>query len=213
MTAADPRLLRAQELYERATFGGDLSALVTAQDEVDGVAADLALARGRLLHARFLADRRADPAELAEFTTAVELYARLGDTSGEAEARFWLGTYHQIVRGDGAAALPELERAYALAEDPMTRSYAARHLGFHAADQGDTATARTRFEESLRLRREVGHGPAIAAALLPLAHLVATTGDREAAEELLAEAEELATASGAAGVLTWLTAVRAELAE
>jgi hypothetical protein len=213
MTSGDPRLHRAKELYEEATFGGDPSALVRGQAELDGVAADLALARGRLLHARFLADRRPDPAELAEFTSAAELYARLGDDAGEAEARFWLGTYHQVVQGDGASALPELERAYALAADPMTRSYAVRHLGFHALQQGDIPTARTRFEESLRLRREVGHAPAVAAALLPLADLAASAGDREAADELMAEATDLATASGAAGVLSWIAAVRAEWAE
>jgi len=210
MTSGDVRLARARELYDRATFGGDPSVLVTAQEDLDGVAADLALARGRLLHARFLADRVEDPAEIREFETAASLYERLGNTEGEAEARFWLGTCHQVVRGDGGSALPELERAYELATDPLTRSYVARHLGFHAFEQGDLATARSRFEESLRLRREVGHVAAIAAALLPLADLTAATGDQAAADSLLAEAEELATTDGAAGVLNWIAAIRAE---
>ena len=210
MTSGDIRLPRAKDLYEQATFGGDPNALVRAQEDLDGVAADLALARGRILHARFLADRTEDPAELTEFEHAVSLYERLGNVAGEAEARFWLGICHQIVRGDGASALPELERAYALATDPMTRSYAARHLGFHAQEQGDTARARERFEESLRLRRETGHTAAIAAALLPLADLAATTGDRPTADKLMAEAEELATTSGAAGVLNWIAAIRTE---
>jgi len=41
-------------LYESAVFGGNAEALSTGDRELDAVEADLALARGRLLHARFL---------------------------------------------------------------------------------------------------------------------------------------------------------------
>src|SRR6266550_692989 len=51
----DSRLVRANALYERAVFGGDAEALPAADRELDGVEADLSLARGRVLHARFLA--------------------------------------------------------------------------------------------------------------------------------------------------------------
>src|SRR6266498_5156385 len=143
----DDRPDRATERYEQAVFGGDAEALAAAEDELDSLEADLALARGRILHARFLADRQEDPGELALFEHAVELYHRLGEVRGEAEACFWVGTFHQVVRGDGDAALPALQRSYTLAQeagDPLTTSYAVRHLGFHAMEQGHLDIARDR---------------------------------------------------------------------
>jgi len=210
----DERLVRARELYERATFGGDAEALVAADDELDAVEADLALARGRIMHARFLAERVDEPAELALFERAAELYNRMGEVSGEAEAQFWVGTYHQVVHQDGDTALPALQRAYELATqagDRLTRSYAARHLGFYAAEHGDLHTAQERFEESLRLRRELDFRPGVAAALLALAELAARSGEVERAEALLAEAEAEAQASGAHGTLAWIAQARIEL--
>ncbi len=50
----DDRLDRIQRLHERAVFGGDSGALVEADRHLSAVEADLALARGRLIHARFL---------------------------------------------------------------------------------------------------------------------------------------------------------------
>ncbi|TDP96077.1 tetratricopeptide repeat protein [Labedaea rhizosphaerae] len=198
---------RANELYERATFAADPRALAEGEALLDSIEADLALARGRLLHAKFLADRQEDPAELANFERAVALYVKLDDPTGEAEARFWLGLVHQVVRGDTDTAAPHFERA--LAGDPLVRSYAARHLGFHAQAKGDTGQAERHFEESLRLRRELGHGPATAAALLPLATLAAEAGRADEATAMLAEAERLA--ERAPGVQSWIAATRADL--
>src|SRR5436305_11138878 len=185
----DDRLDRAAECYERAGFAGDPDAVPAGLAALDAVEADLSLARGRLLHARFLADGRADPDELALFERAVALHRRQDDARGEAEALFWVGTFHQLVRGDGDAGLPALERAYALARqagDKLTQSYAVRHLGFHAMGQGELDVAGTRLEESLRLRREVGFRPGVPAALLALAELALETGERDRAEALLA---------------------------
>ena len=138
---AEARLERAAALYERSVFGGDASAIATALTELDHVEADLALARGRILHARFLEDRQEDATEGTLFERAVQLYAKIGDLRGEAEAQFWVGTFHQVVRGDTAAALPSLQRSYTLAVqvgDRLTQSYAARHLGFADLEAGDT---------------------------------------------------------------------------
>jgi hypothetical protein len=52
--SADDRIEAARLLYERAVFTGDADALTTADRELDGVEADLALARGRIIHTRFL---------------------------------------------------------------------------------------------------------------------------------------------------------------
>src|SRR5690349_13790062 len=109
---ADDRLDRALELYERAVFGGDSAALAEAEPILDAVEADLALARGRIDHARYLAERRADPHELALFEQAAERYTALGDLRGEAEALFWRGIYHQVVQGDEESGAPLFAAAY-----------------------------------------------------------------------------------------------------
>lgn len=212
--STDNPIERATQLYEQAVFGGDADALTLAERELDTAEADLALARGRILHARFLQLREEIPQELALFEQAAELYRRLGDTRGEAEALFWIGCYRQVVREDHAAARPTLERSYELAAgtgDELTMSYAVRHLGFADQADGDTAAARRRFEESVLLRRNLGFEPGIAAGLLALAHLSVQEGDRDQASALLEEAESIARSSRSHGVLTWIEQVRRDL--
>ncbi|MEV7691307.1 tetratricopeptide repeat protein [Streptomyces bungoensis] len=211
---ADDRIEQADHLYERAVFGGDSGALEPAHEGLDAVEADLALARGRLVHARFLEDRVEEPRELELFARAAELYGRLGDVRGEGEALFWVGTYHQVVRDDTEAALPAFERALDLATragDRLTVSYAQRHLGFADHMAGRLAEARERFEESTRLRRELEFWPGVAANLIGLAHLAAQEDRRDDAAALLAEATALAGKSEAHGVLRWVAGARAEL--
>jgi tetratricopeptide (TPR) repeat protein len=203
---------RAKQLYERAVFAGDVDAMPAADRELDEVEADLALARGRITHARFLAERQEDPRELDLFERAAELYERLGDRRGEAEALFWVGIFHQVVHDDSAAALPYLERSYELAvetDDKLTQSYAVRHLGFADLAGGNVETARERLEESVRLRREIGFAPGVAAGLLALAELAGEEGDMQRAEALLDEAHEIAVKSDSRGVLGWIEHVRA----
>ena len=210
---SDPRLARAQALYEQAVFGGDSAALPLAEQDLDGVEADLALARGRVLHARFLAERYEDPRELALFTRAAELYQQLADGRGEGEALFWIGIVHQVVRGDSGVAQPFFDRAYALATlagDKLTLSYAARHLGFVLAEAGHPAAAQAKLTEAVRLRQEIGFAPGVAAGLLALAELAYRTGRRAEAHTLLAEADEIAVTSNAHGIRRWISAARAE---
>ncbi|MDH6139578.1 hypothetical protein P3T35_001578 [Kitasatospora sp. GP30] len=76
---ADERIKQAGLLYERAVFGGDGGALASADRGLDEVEADLALARGRVIHARFLEERVEEARELELFERAAELYRRLGD--------------------------------------------------------------------------------------------------------------------------------------
>jgi tetratricopeptide (TPR) repeat protein len=210
----DARIERADLLYERAVFGGDSEGLALAERGLDAVEADLALARGRVIHARFQEDRREDARELELFTRAADLYGQLGDVRGQGEAVFWIGAFHQVVRDDNASALPEFRRALDLAgqaDDRLTMSYALRHLGFadHMADNLDDA--RTQLEESTRLRREVGFLPGVAANLIGLAHLAAQQERRDEAAALLKEAEDLARSTDSLGVVRWITAAREEL--
>jgi len=209
----DQRLTDAYSLYEASVFYGDESAVDRAMPVLDSLEADLALARGRLLHAAYLKHRdQENPDELKCFQRAAELYQALGDERGEAEALFWIGTYHQVLHLDGQASIPFLDRAEELAQrsgDKLLLSYVVRHQG--AVEQyvhGDLEAARKRQQQSVDLRREVGHRPGVAAGLLALADIAGEQGDEAERERLLDEAEAIATESGARGTLRWISAAR-----
>ncbi|MEH0578123.1 tetratricopeptide repeat protein [Streptomyces sp. B21-108] len=206
----DGRIEQAELLYERAVFGGDSGALAAADRSLDAVEADLALSRGRVIHARFLAERVENARELELFERAAELYGRLGDVRGEGEAVFWVGTFHQVVRDDDETAVPAFERALDLATragDRLTTSYTLRHLGFSAHMAGRL----DELEESTRLRRELGFLPGVAANLIGLAHLAAQQERRGDAAALLQEATELAESTDSHGVLRWVAEARKEI--
>jgi tetratricopeptide (TPR) repeat protein len=212
MTTAD-RIEQARLLYEQAVFGGDVAALDLADQNLDNVEADLALARGRVLHARFLAKQQEDPHELTLFERSAELFHRLEDARGEGEALFWVGTFHQVVRGDGATAHPLFEKSYRLAEsvdDKLTLSYAARHLGFGHQAEGRFDEARAYFEESVRLREQIDFIPGVAAGQLALAELAEQSGDHTSARALVAEARRLAEDTEAKGIIGWIDQIEAE---
>ncbi|WP_377268594.1 tetratricopeptide repeat protein [Peterkaempfera sp. SMS 1(5)a] len=212
--AADERIEQAELLYERAVFGGDAAAPDTADRVLDAVEADLRLARGRVVHARFLADRVADAGELELFERAAELYERLGDIRGQGEALFWVGIFHQVVRDDTEAALPVLRRALELAGqagDRLTTSYVLRHLGIADHMAGRLDAARAHLEESTRLRRELGFLPGVAANLIGLAYLAAQQQRQDDASALLSEAVELAAKTESHGMLRSAEEARAEL--
>jgi len=211
---ADTRIKQAEVLYERAVFGGDSGALAIADMGLDAVEADLGLARGRLIHARFLDERVEDARELELFERAAELYRRIGDVRGEGEALFWVGTFHQVVRDDTQTSLPAFTRALDLAtraDDRMTMSYVLRHLGFAEQMAGHLDAARAHFEESTRLRRALGFLPGVAANLIALAHLAVEQNQRDEAAALLKEATGLAESTDSDGVLRWVADARERL--
>jgi tetratricopeptide (TPR) repeat protein len=218
--SAEDRIERARLLYERAVYGGDASALETADRELDAVEADLALARGRVIHTRFLAqldeeqELTEDPHELALFERATKLYRELGDVRGEGESLFWVGCFHQVVRQDDDTAVPLLEQSYQLASrvgDKRTMSEALRHLGIAEHRAGRLDTARQRLEESVRLRRDIGLMPGVAANLVGLAYIAAGDGDHDEALALLKEAGAIAEASGAHRITRQVEESRAQL--
>jgi ketosteroid isomerase-like protein len=205
---------RAQRRYEDAVFGGDDAALDAADAELNTVEAGLAMARGRVRHARFLAGAAADPAELAEFERAARLYAAMGDPRGEADAVLWTALYHQVVRDDDDTARPLLERARELAiaaGDRLILSYVVRHLGFAELGAGRLAAGQAALEQSLTLRRELGFGRGVAAALLALAELAAGQGDPVRASALLDEAGQAAAEHDAGGIARRVQEARAAL--
>lgn len=222
---ADNRIELAGLLYERAVFGGDPRALTEAEELLDTVEADLALARGRIIHARFLEQRTPDGSatltvegedtdELASFERAAHLYQTLGDVRGEGEALFWVATFHQVVRRDNETAVPVLERSRVLAAqagDKLTMSYVLRHLGIAEHAAGRLDVARERLEESVRLRREIGFLPGVAANLVGLAYIAAGEGRGDDAFALIEEAGAVAEAANAQGILRSVEQARVQL--
>ena len=217
----DGRIERSRQLYERALFESDAGALTAAERELDGVEADLALARGRVIHGRFLEQRdedleqaREDPRELALFERAASLYRARGDVRGEGESLFWVGCCHQVVRRDNEAAVPVLWRSLELAteaEDTMTMSEALRHLGIAEHAAGRLEAARLHLEESTRLRREIGAWPGVASNLVGLIYIAAGQDRRDDALKLAAEARAIAEASGATVLLRQIEEASAQL--
>jgi tetratricopeptide (TPR) repeat protein len=218
----DGRIERSRQLYERALFESDAGALAEAERALDGVEADLALARGRVIHGRFLEQRtrepaqaREDPSELALFERAASLYGALGDMRGEAEALFWVGCCHQVVRRDNEAAVPVLWRSLELAteaDDPVTMAEALRHLGIAEHAAGRLEAARLHLEESTRLRRETGNWPGVASNLVGLIYIAAGQNRRADGVALAQEARALAEANSAPGLLRQIDEASAVLA-
>ncbi|MFF7469310.1 tetratricopeptide repeat protein [Streptomyces sp. NPDC008092] len=207
-------VVQAEELFEAAMFGGDASAPDRSDDVLDAVEARLSMARGKVLHVRFLDSREEDSGEVAFFERAAELYRRLEDASGEADALFWIGCWHQVVKGEGTTGRPYFEQSYALAksvDDRRTMSYAVRHLGFVDKDAGDFDRARKKLTESVALRREIGFRPGEAAGLVALAYLAAETGNRPLALRHLDEAQTVAQGCGAKAVSGWVEQARASM--
>jgi tetratricopeptide (TPR) repeat protein len=155
-----------------------------------------------------------DPHELSLFERAAERYRNLGDPRGEAEALFWIGCFHQVVRNDDAAAAPALEQSHRKAThagDVLTASYALRHLGIAAHKAGHLDAAREHLEESTRLRRDIGFLPGVAANLVGLAYITAGEGHRDEALKLLDEAASIATTTHAHGILRHVQEAQARL--
>jgi tetratricopeptide (TPR) repeat protein len=217
----DERVRRAAVLYERAVFTGDADRLAEADRELDAAEADLAVARGQLMHGRFLLRRDQDPAaaeedpgELPLFERAIRLYRAVGDTRGEAEALFWVGCFHQVVRNDNATAVPVLEQSVKVASQAGNKAAMAealRHLGIAAHRTGRLELAQQHLEESTRLRREIGLLPGAAANMVGLAYIAAARGRSDDALALLAEAGAIAQASQAYRIVAQVDEARAEL--
>lgn len=217
----DERVRQAGLLHERAVFTGDAELLADAGRELDAAEADLAVARGKLMHARFLLHRdqdpsgaEEDPGELPLFERAAGLYRALSDTRGEAGALFWVGCFHQVIRRDNATAIPVLEQSLELASqagDKAVMSEALRHLGIAAHASGDLEAARQRLEESTRLRREIGLLPGVASNMVGLAYIAAAQGRIDDALALISEGRAIAQAAQADRTLQQLNEARAAI--
>lgn len=214
----EDRIQLAREAYERTVYTGDTSALVEAEAALTAVEADTALARGKILHARFQSapgdagsPAAEDPTELPLFERALELYRALDDTRGEAEALFWIGCLHQFIRRDNETAVPHLEQSYRLAAaagDKGTQSEALRHLGIADHTAGRLDEAREQLEESSRLRREIGNLSGVASNMIGLAYVAAAQNRRTDALATLNEAQAIAQAHEAHAIVRHIEQAR-----
>ncbi|RZT16975.1 tetratricopeptide repeat protein [Kribbella sp. VKM Ac-2569] len=205
---------QVDELYERAVFNGEYDGLPEADRALDAVEARLLLQRGRILHCRFLKSRVEPVEELAYFERAANLFRGAGDERGEAEALFWIGCFHQVVRDDNPTAVPFLTKAADLSRktgDQLTLSYALRHLGIAAQMAGDHANARDLLEESTALRRTLNFTAGVAANLVGLIYLAIAQNRPDNARTLADEAATLAESVGAAQIVEQVEAARSRL--
>ncbi|WP_238177293.1 tetratricopeptide repeat protein [Kribbella sp. VKM Ac-2566] len=231
----DELMRQVDELYERAIFNGEYDGLPAADRALDTVEARLLLQRGRILHCRFLqphadppedvdrsqsraeqpGESHVDPVEeLAYFERAADLFRGAGDERGEAEALFWIGCFHQVVRDDNPTAIPFLSQAADLSRktgDQLTLSYALRHLGIAAHMADDYPKARDLLEESTALRRTLNFTAGVAANLVGLIYLAIAQNRPDDARALAAEATTLATTSGATKITEQIEAARSRI--
>ena len=130
-----------------------------------------------------------DPRELVLFERAARLYRERADVRGEAEALFWIGCFHQVVRRDDQTAVPTLERSRELAArvgDKSTMSEALRHLGIAEHRAGHLDGARERLRSQPGCAREIGLMPGVAADMVGQAYIAAADDRRDYARTLLA---------------------------
>ncbi|GAA1639489.1 tetratricopeptide repeat protein [Actinoplanes couchii] len=210
------RIEQARKAYEQAVYRGDVEGLAGAESGLADLEADTALARGRILHARFLADRASgeDPAELPLFERAAELYRSLADSRGEGEALFWIGCVHQVIRRDNAVAVALFERARQSASDAgdlPTQAEALRHLGIAAHMAGRLSKACELLEESSRLRQRIGALSGVAANMVGLAYIASAQNRHSDATAILDEAHVIATSQQAHAIIRQIEEARAAI--
>jgi tetratricopeptide (TPR) repeat protein len=210
----DELMRQVDGVYERAIFGGEYDGLAEADRALDVVEAALLVQRGRILHCRFVESRVERPEELEYFERAAELYRGAGDERGEAEARFWIGCFHQVVRDDNPTAVPFLTAAVELSRrsgDDLTLSYALRHLGVAAHMSGNYPEARELLEESTAVRRTLDFSAGVAANLVGLVYLAIAESRPADARALADEAAALAKSAGASAITEQIEAARSRI--
>jgi tetratricopeptide (TPR) repeat protein len=145
---ADDRIERSRLLYERALFDGDGDALAVAERELDAVEADLTLARGRVIHGRFLERRTEDPDQAGDKKTMSEALRHLGIAE------------HRAGRLD--AARQRLEESTRLRQEIGSLPGVAANLvglTYIAAGQGRRADALALIEKAATIAEASGaHG-------------------------------------------------------
>lgn len=134
---------------------------------------------------------------LAERASA--LRERAPDPARRARAAFYAGVIDELLRGDPAAARLGYAEALRLGEesgDELIVSYACRHLGSQALDDGDNDRARELLRRSLELRQRLGCVPLSLAQQLAVAEV-------DGAAAVTAAVRDWAVAAFPASWLVW----------
>jgi Flp pilus assembly protein TadD len=92
-----------------------------------------------------------------------------------------------------------------------TAAEALRHLGIAAHRAGQLDLARQQLEESIRLRREQGSLPGVAANMVGLIYIALAQGRREDAQALADEAQAIAESAGARTIARQVAEARHQL--
>ena len=198
------RILTDQGLFGGLDTAAELDAALahalryaeqTSDGALQGAAWD---ARGMALHAAFLDSDRAHepPDELAAFERGLTLRQQSDDERAIAESLFHVGLVYGVVRQQHEQALPYFEDSYrraTLADDPITASYAIRHIAFARHAAGDDVAGQAALEESLRLREAAQWTPGVAMALVALSYPIAEAGNTSEAIDLLRRAQRIFT--------------------
>jgi hypothetical protein len=95
--------------------------------------------------------------------------------------------------------------------DRLTQSYALRHLGIAEQAAGRLKIAGEHLEESVRLRREIGFLPGVAANLVGLIYIAVAQDRCDEAQALLEEARAIAEACGAERIMRQLDEAGAQI--
>jgi tetratricopeptide (TPR) repeat protein len=182
----------------------------------DALRGDVWDAKGWSLHAAFLAgDRNAEPPDELPFCErGLALRRAAGDQRGVAESLFHVGLVYSVIRRDDLQALPYFQEAYRLARevgDPVTESYAIRHIAFAHLAAGDIRAARAGFAESLRLREGVGFLPGVAMALVACGEAAQEDGDRAGAIAFLERARAIFVSLAIPRQVAWVETLLAQL--
>ncbi len=203
---ADPRtagllfqLARATRKTGRLDEAERLYRAAAARSEAAGEDAVAARCHAGLGHLYF--ERGEFEAARSEYVTVLETALRLGSPELLFFAYLDLSMYyHEHERAFGKAA------EYAAAGLEIARREADREhiglflneLGLNAMELGDAEQAEARFEESLRVAKELGSPRLLAIARINLGELRLRSGDLDAATALLREGRSAAAAVGLA---------------
>ena len=131
---------------------------------------------------------------------SLELRRETDDKVGIAESLFLLGLAHEhkaeAEPAKAEALFVEARQTAAGVGEQRWRSYAVRHLGWIALGRGQLEEALGCFEESLRLRREIGFTAFLPPAIQAVGLAQMELGRLEEAEATFKEAYGLATEIG-----------------
>lgn len=184
-----------QEARHQAVHEGDRRTEAAALDKLAMVMHYRALESDR--------DTSNADAEEALFREALAIQREIDDQAGVAESLFGVGLVHQVLRRDGATAVPYFREALTLADqhaDAYVRSECYRHMGFYYfAEEHDADTALENLQISQRLREEWGDPRSISSGTVAIGQIELLAGRHADAAASLRTALEQMERAGVGG--------------